>query len=328
MDPVQEKYNATVVSIQHLTPDLFIIKVRPDKPMPAFISGQYVLLGLSSNLPRRADCEPEFKEQKPDRMILRAYSIASCGDEPELFEFYISVVANGSLTPRMVQIQAGERLNIGDKVRGFFTLDTVPASHEWVILANLLCLLVGFAFLSRHFEESRIPAVLPRYLPDDWKGGFMLLVMVFVLSSFLDNIAAAMIGGAMAHTVFRGRVHIGYLAAIVAASNAGGSGSVVGDTTTTMMWISGVSPLSVVEAYVAAGAGFLIFAIPAALQQHRFSPIEKDAPRGLRIEWTYVGIVAAILVAAIASNIIANLRFPMLLDTVPVIGLRSGPPFS
>mgnify|MGYP003704339151 CR=1 FL=1 len=132
---------------------------------------------------------------------------------------------------------------------------------------------------------------------------------------------AALIGGAMAHTVFRGKVHIGYLAAIVAASNAGGSGSVVGDTTTTMMWISGVSPLSVVEAYVAAGAGFLIFAIPAALQQHRFSPIEKDAPRGLRIEWTYVGIVAAILVAAIASNVIANLRFPMLLDTVPVIGL-------
>ena len=52
----------------------------------------------------------------------------------------------------------------------------------------------------------------------------------------------------MARHVFRGKVHIGYLAAIVAASNAGGSGSVVGDTTTTMMWIDGVSPLSVLEA--------------------------------------------------------------------------------
>ena len=52
----------------------------------------------------------------------------------------------------------------------------------------------------------------------DWKGAFWLLVMVFVLSSFLDNIAAAMIGGAMAHTPFRAKVHIGYLAAIVAAS--------------------------------------------------------------------------------------------------------------
>jgi hypothetical protein len=67
--------------------------------------------------------------------------------------------------------------------------------HEWVILTNLLCLLLGFALLSRHFEKTHIPAVLPRFLPDDWKGAFILLVMVFVLSSFLDNIAAALIGG-------------------------------------------------------------------------------------------------------------------------------------
>jgi Na+/H+ antiporter NhaD/arsenite permease-like protein len=63
----------------------------------------------------------------------------------------------------------------------------------------------------------------------------VLLVMIFVLSSFLDNIAAALIGGTIARAVFRNKVHIGYLAAIVAASNAGGLGSVVGDTTTTMM---------------------------------------------------------------------------------------------
>jgi Na+/H+ antiporter NhaD/arsenite permease-like protein len=121
--------------------------------------------------------------------------------------------------------------------------------------------------------------------------------------------------------VFKGKVHIGYLAAIVAASNAGGSGSVVGDTTTTMMWIDGISPLSVLEAYVAAVAGFLIYGIPAAIQQHRHSPIVKDAPRGLQIDWTSVGIVAAILLIAIGANVTANLKFPALLDLVPVIGL-------
>src|SRR5437870_5549654 len=99
--------------------------------------------------------------------------------------------------------------------------------HEWVILANLFGLLLGFALLSNYFEASQVPAVLPRYLPDDWKGGFVLLWMIFVLSSFLDNIAAALIGGTIARTVFRGKVHIGYLAAIVAASNAGGSAGVV-----------------------------------------------------------------------------------------------------
>ena len=95
-------------------------------------------------------------------------------------------------------------------------------AHEWVTLGNLFLLLMGFALLSRHFEESRIPDAMPALLPDDWKGGVVLLVLVFVLSSFLDNIAAALIGGTVARHVFQGKVHIGYLAAIVAASNAGG----------------------------------------------------------------------------------------------------------
>jgi Na+/H+ antiporter NhaD/arsenite permease-like protein len=193
-------------------------------------------------------------------------------------------------------------------------------AHEWVILANLLGLLLGFALLSNHFEESRVPDVLPHFLPDDWKGGFVLLVMVFVLSSFLDNIAAALIGGTMAGVVFRHKVHIGYLAAIVAASNAGGSGSVVGDTTTTMMWIAGVDPVDVLAAYVAAAAALVVFGIPAALQQQRYAPIIKDARVAHRIDWARLAIVAVILVAAIAANVTANLRFPALLDRFPVIG--------
>jgi Na+/H+ antiporter NhaD/arsenite permease-like protein len=193
--------------------------------------------------------------------------------------------------------------------------------HEWVILANLFLLLMGFALLSRHFEQSRVPDEMPAFLPDDWKGALILLIMVAVLSSFLDNIAAALIGGTVARHVFRGKVHIGYLAAIVAASNAGGSGSVVGDTTTTMMWIAGVSPLSVLEAFVAAGVALAVFGVPAALQQHRYSPIVKQPPRDLQIEWVRLGIVVAILLMAIGANVIANLRFPDLLDAIPVIGL-------
>ena len=86
-------------------------------------------------------------------------------------------------------------------------------SHEWVTLANLLGLLLGFALLADHFERSGVPGLLPRFLPDDWKGGFCLLLIVFVLSSFLDNIAAAMIGGTMASVLYNKRVHIGFLAA-------------------------------------------------------------------------------------------------------------------
>jgi Na+/H+ antiporter NhaD/arsenite permease-like protein len=194
-------------------------------------------------------------------------------------------------------------------------------AHEWVTLANLFGLLTGFALLSRHFELSRAPAALPRFLPDDWKGGFLLLCAVFVLSAFLDNIAAALIGGTVAATVFRGKVHIGYLAAIVAAANGGGAGSVVGDTTTTMMWIAGVSPLAVLEAFVASGTALAIFGVVAARQQQAYSPIVREVATGLHIDWTRVAIVAFILASAIAANVAANLRFPWALERFPVIGV-------
>lgn len=171
------------------------------------------------------------------------------------------------------------------------------ASHEWVILTNLLLLLVGFALVSRHFEESGIPATLPRYLPDDWTGAFALLVIVFAMSAFLDNIAA-----------------------IVAASNAGGSGSVIGDTTTTMMWISGVAPIEVAHAYVAAVAALFVFGVAAARRQQQFAPIIRDPESSVRVDWVRVMVVAWILACAVAVNVFVNLRLPELADQFPFIG--------
>jgi Na+/H+ antiporter NhaD/arsenite permease-like protein len=196
----------------------------------------------------------------------------------------------------------------------------VHLEHEWVGLANLFGLLVGFALLAAHFHDSRAPEVLPRFLPDDWKGGFVLLLMVFVLSSFLDNIAAAVIGGTVASAVFRGKVHLGYLVAIVAASNAGGSGSVVGDTTTTMMWIAGISPAAVLHAYVAAVVATLFFGVLAARQQHRHAPIASEPAGDVRVDWTRLGIVGVMLMAAIATNVIVNTEFAQWARRFPFIG--------
>lgn len=181
---------------------------------------------------------------------------------------------------------------------------------EWRILLNLLGLLFGFAILARIFEESNIPEILPKYLPDDWKGGLVLLFMVMVLSSFLDNIAAAMIGGTIAMVVYKGKVHIGFLAAIIAASNAGGAGSVVGDTTTTLMWIDGVNPLWVLHAFVASIVAFVIFGTFGALQQHKYNPIVRDAPSGVKVDWMKIFVVFLILVGAILTNFL--LDFPAL----------------
>ena len=116
-------------------------------------------------------------------------------------------------------------------------------------------------------------------------------------------------------------MHIGYLAAIVAASNAGGSGSVVGDTTTTMMWLDGVDPRDVLHAYVAAATALVIFGIPAALQQQRYSPIVKDEGQHAPVDWARLGIVAFILVVAIATNVTVNLKFNHLAQVFPFIGV-------
>jgi Na+/H+ antiporter NhaD/arsenite permease-like protein len=178
---------------------------------------------------------------------------------------------------------------------------------EWGIIVNLIGLLLGFAILSKVFEESGVPEILPKYLPGGWKGPFLLLVFICILSSFLDNIAAALIGGTIALVVFKNKVHIGYIAAIVAASNAGGSGSVVGDTTTTMMWIDGVSPLNVVHAYVAAVIALLFFAWFAAHQQDKHQKIHKESVYDVRIDWIKILIVALILIGAIISNFLYDM---------------------
>ena len=179
--------------------------------------------------------------------------------------------------------------------------------HEWVTLTNILLLLVGFELLSNHFEQSNLPDHLPRVLPDDWTGGLALLAIVFVLSGFLDNIAAAVLGGVMARHAYQGRVCVGFLAAIVASANAGGAGSVIGDTTTTILWLNGISPLDILPAYLPAVVAFAIFGPIGAWCQHRVQPILADnLPDCAPLHWKRIWIVVAILVAAVAANVLAN----------------------
>ncbi len=199
-----------------------------------------------------------------------------------LFDFYHHLFGNGEILNQI--------------------LDKDARQGEWPILLNLFGLLLGFAILARLFEESHIPDALPSILPDDWKGAFVLLVMIFVLSTFLDNIAAAMIGGTISMVVFKGKVHIGYIAGIIAASNAGGAGSVIGDTTTTLMWIDGVSPLDVLHGFVASLTALVIFGIPASLQQDKYHRIIKDAPKGVKVKYRKLILVACILICTILTN--------------------------
>ena len=187
--------------------------------------------------------------------------------------------------------------------------DWVPhVRHEARLLINLLGLLVGFAILARHFEDSKIPEFLPRFLPRDWRAGLVLLFFIGILSLFLDNIAAAIIGATIARIVFQEKVHIGFLAAIVAASNAGGAGSVIGDTTTTMMWIAKIPATKFLHAMPGAFFAILFSGIFASHQQHRHHPITDFKIHAVTIDWGRVNIVALMLIGTILANVF--LDFP------------------
>ena len=171
-------------------------------------------------------------------------------------------------------------------------------------LLNLGGLLLGFALLAKFFENSAAPDHLPKLLPRAPQlSAFMLLAIVWFISSFLDNIAAAMIGGVMARRAFQGRVTVGYVAGIVAASNAGGAWSVLGDTTTTMMWIDGVAATDVMHGFVASLAALLVGGWLAAMLQNRTQTVQfASGGESKPVDWAQLLIVGMILAGAIWTN--------------------------
>jgi Na+/H+ antiporter NhaD/arsenite permease-like protein len=193
--------------------------------------------------------------------------------------------------------------------------------EEWVILTNLLLLLLGFAVVSNQFEKSKLPEAIPSLLPDGWIGGLTLLVLVFCLSVFLDNIAGAIIGGVIARHVFPHGVTIAFQAAIVSAANAGGAGSVIGDTTTTMMWISGIGALELLPAFIGAFGALVVFGPFAARAQERSSPFVRQRDMAVTIDWSRAAIVVGVLGTVVAVNVVANAFFPELQELAPALGL-------
>jgi hypothetical protein len=57
------------------------------------------------------------------------------------------------------------------------------------------------------------------------------------------------------------------------------------------------------------------------MKQHPHSPIHERAHERVHIDWMRIGIVALILVAAVAANITMNTKFPEYCGSVPFIGV-------
>jgi ferredoxin/flavodoxin---NADP+ reductase len=118
-------------------PDLAILRVAAAGwQLPEFTPGQYAVLALPASAPRCPGCDPDPPSADPNRMIRRAYSIASSSLAHEYLEFYLALVRSGELTPRLFALGVGDRVWLGRKITGMFTLDQVPADRNVLLVAT------------------------------------------------------------------------------------------------------------------------------------------------------------------------------------------------
>lgn len=129
-------YNATVTGRESINPQLLIMRVKPDGPLFDFTPGQFAVLGLLGNEPRVAEAPSEQPPLPGDKLIRRAYSIASSSVERRYLEFYLILVTSGQLTPRLFALKHGGRLFLGPKSSGIFTLDRVAPEKDVVLIAT------------------------------------------------------------------------------------------------------------------------------------------------------------------------------------------------
>jgi ferredoxin--NADP+ reductase len=156
----QRRYNATVVSLQKPNSDLMIMRVRTDFPRPSHLPGQYCSLGLGHWEPRLPGCQEEHLNPGDERkLVRRAYSLSCSVIEPsaadpdevrllhlegtDWLEFYIVLVRENAdparppgLTPRLFMLREGDRLQVGDRIVGHYTLEPVLPGDTVLFLAT------------------------------------------------------------------------------------------------------------------------------------------------------------------------------------------------
>jgi ferredoxin--NADP+ reductase len=129
--------NAVIQQRIEVAPGLMVIRVVPDGwELPEFTPGQFAVLGLPPEAPRCDIADLDEEDHKPGKLIRRAYSIASSSVAREYLELYITLVRSGALTPRLFALEPGDRLWLGPKITGRFTLDAAPDDADLVLIAT------------------------------------------------------------------------------------------------------------------------------------------------------------------------------------------------
>ncbi len=129
--------NAKVAQRVELSPELIILRIVPDGwELPDFIPGQFAVLGLPGSAVRTDFSDSEELPSNPDKLIRRAYSIASSSTNKEYIEFYVALVRSGALTPRLFALEKGDSIFLGQKFTGMFTLEMTKQNTNIIMLST------------------------------------------------------------------------------------------------------------------------------------------------------------------------------------------------
>lgn len=143
-----EHYNAVITHFEPAHSDLWVLRVTPDRGDTAYLAGQYASLGLGFWERRSDEAEDRDLDARWDKLIRRSYSISSRildehgyladAHRSDELEFYIVLVrpdgANVSaLTPRLALKRPGDRIYLGPKVAGRYTLAAVTDPAATVV---------------------------------------------------------------------------------------------------------------------------------------------------------------------------------------------------
>ena len=148
----QEHYNATVVGRRRVHEELFVLRLRPDGPLPAYEAGQWLQAGLGRWEPRSPDCPAETPAPTAS-LLQRTYSLSCAilaGDEERLlrpeehdwYELYVGFdreratgESGAALAARLSLLEPGARAWVGQP-RGNYTLATVRDQDDVLFLAT------------------------------------------------------------------------------------------------------------------------------------------------------------------------------------------------
>lgn len=132
-----EELNAIVQQVVQVSPIMKVFRIAPlGWELPDFKPGQFVGIGLPANNPRCPEATEEAVEPASDKLIKRAYSIASSNVSKDYVEFYITLVHSGALTPRLFNLQIGDKIWVGQRFVGMFTLDEIAEDQNIVLIAT------------------------------------------------------------------------------------------------------------------------------------------------------------------------------------------------